>query len=425
MPAAGDVLSLVVERPAVGGPMLARTDGQIVLVTGAIPGERVTARVDRIGRSVAFATTIDVQESSADRRTAFRDPACGGCAYSHITYSRQLEIKSQVIGDAFTRIGRIELPAPIAVAASREDGYRMRARFHVRGGRLGFFRENTHEVCDPRPSQQLLSATCDVLDRLTASARSFGDLVRQVELSENISATDRVVHVETSRPVERRALAALTQGEGLTAGPYVTDDLGEPGAPLTLRRHVLAFFQGNRYLIRNLADHVVGQLPAGGRILDLYAGAGLFSVTAAYRVGAAVTAVEGDRHSAADLVANAKEREGRPHTEREGFSRASGASSGEVAAIHSDVESFLAARAGDSVFDAAIVDPPRTGLSRSALEGILALKVPRIVYVSCDVATLARDSRGILDASYLIARADAFDMFPNTLHVETVVTFTL
>src|SRR5262249_43835113 len=150
----------------------------------------------------------------------------------------------------------------------------------------------------------------------------------------------RVVHVETSRPVERRALAALTQGGGLTAGPYVTDDLGEPGAPLTLRRHVLAFFQGNRYLIRRLVDHVVGQLPAGARILDLYAGAGLFSVVAAHGAGAAVPAVEGARHAAADLVSNA--------TEREGFSRAAGESGGKIAAIQSDVESFLAARAGDS-----------------------------------------------------------------------------
>src|SRR5262245_18910165 len=412
MPAAGDVLSLIVERPAVGGPMLARSDGRIVLVTGAIPGERVNARVDRVGRSVAFATTIDVQESSADRRAPFRDPACGGCIYSHITYPRQLEIKSQVIKDAFARIGRIELPAPVAVAASREDGYRMRARLHVRGGRLGFFREGTHEICDPRLTLQLLPPTCDVLDRLIASARSLGDLVREVELSENIAATDRVVHVETSQPVERRALDTLTNGEGLTTGPYVTDDLGEPGAPLMLRRHVLAFFQGNRYLIRSLVDHAIGLVPAGGRVLDLYAGAGLFSITGARRAGAAVTAVEGDRHAAADLAANAME--------REGFSRASG---GKVATIQSDVESYLSSRTGGRTFDAAIVDPPRTGLSRPALEGLLALKVPRIVYVSCDVATLARDSRGILDAGYRIARADAFDMFPNTPHVETTIVF--
>ncbi|HEX7137404.1 MAG TPA: RsmD family RNA methyltransferase, partial [Vicinamibacterales bacterium] len=193
-----------------------------------------------------------------------------------------------------------------------------------------------------------------------------------------------------------------SQGEGLTAGPYVTDDFGECDAPLALRRHVRAFFQGNRYLIRRLVDHVIGQVPAAGRVLDLYAGAGLFSVTAARRTGAAMTAVEGDRFAAEDLAANA----GRA-----------------VATIKSDVESFLSTRADDSPFDAAIVDPPRTGLSREALDGLLGLKVARIVYVSCDVATLARDARAIVGVGYRVASAEAFDMFPNTPHVETVVVF--
>ncbi|HEX7136893.1 MAG TPA: TRAM domain-containing protein, partial [Vicinamibacterales bacterium] len=202
MPVLGDVLSLVVDRPAVGGPMIARLDGRVVLVTGAIPGERVRARLDRIGRGVAFATAIEVQEPSRDRRTGFPDPACGGCIYSHIAYPRQLEIKSHVVVDAFARIGHLELPAPVPVAASREDGYRMRARLHVRGGRLGFFREGTHDICDPRQSQQLLPETCDVLERLMASARSLGDIVREVELSENIAATERVVYLETSHPID-------------------------------------------------------------------------------------------------------------------------------------------------------------------------------------------------------------------------------
>ncbi|HEY7287814.1 MAG TPA: RsmD family RNA methyltransferase [Vicinamibacterales bacterium] len=414
------MLSLLVDRPAVGGPMIARADGQVVLVTGAIPGERVRARIDRVGRSVAFATAIEVQESSRDRRAGFPDPACGGCVYSHIAYPRQLEIKGQVVVDAFARIGRLELPAPVPVAASREDGYRMRARLHVRAGRLGFFREGTHDVCDPRQSQQLLPETCDALERLMASARSLGDVVREVELSENIAATERVVQIETSRPIDRRALETLAGGEGLTAGPYVIDDFGNGDAPLVVRRHVRAFFQGNRYLIRRLADHVVSQVPADGRVLDLYAGAGVFSVTAARRSGATVTAVEGDRHGAADLAYNA---------EREGFSRAdsgsrgSRGSRGEVRTIGSDVESFLARRAGDAAFDAAIVDPPRTGLSPAALDGLVALAVGRIVYVSCDVATLARDARKIVDAGYGVANVQAFDMFPNTPHVETVVVF--
>jgi 23S rRNA (uracil1939-C5)-methyltransferase len=430
MPAQGDLLSLVVERPAVGGPMIARADGQIVLVTGAIPGERVQARIDRVVRSVAFATTVEVRESSPDRRAPFRDPSCGGCGYSHIAYARQLEIKSQVIADAFARIGHVEWPLAIPVAASREDGYRLRARLHVRGGHLGFFREGTHDVCDPRPSRQLLPEACDALDRLMASARSLGDLVREVELSENIAANERVVHVESSRPVDRRALDALTHGEGLTPGPYVTDELlvadqlpereasaeRPGGAPIRLRRHVLSFFQGNRYLIRDLVDYVVRQVPTSGRVLDLYAGAGLFSVAAATMADARVTAVEGDRMAAQDLAHNAR------------AAGEAGRSGGFVEVVTSDVESFVAACARDArgsgeAFTATIVDPPRTGLSRAALDGLLALTIPKLVYVSCDVATLARDSRAIVEAGYRVTRVDAFDMFPNTPHVETVVVF--
>jgi 23S rRNA (uracil1939-C5)-methyltransferase len=301
----------------------------------------------------------------------------------------------------------------------------MRARLHVRGGRIGFFREGTHDLCDPRPSRQLLPETYDVLDRLMTAVRSLGDVVREVELSENIDATERVVHLETAGPVERRAFEALetmTRGDGLTAGPFVTDDLGGEDGGLRLRRHVLAFFQGNRYLIRRLVRHVVEQVDAGSRVLDLYAGAGLFSLAAASMRGARVVGVEGDRFAASDLTSNAytflMEREAsaeRPETR------------GTVDAVASDVESFVANRVRDASaqdrFDAVIVDPPRTGMSPAALRDVVTLSASKLIYVSCDVATLARDSRALVAGGYRITRADAFDMFPNTPHVEAVVVF--
>jgi len=435
MPAPNDVLALDVERPAVGGAMIARVDGQIVLVTGAIPGERVEARIDRVGRGVVFASTVAVKEASHDRRAGVADPACGGCGYAHISYERQLVLKGEVIADAFARIGRLEIPSPIAVAPSREDGYRMRARLHVRGGRLGFFRENTHDICDPRRSRQLLPETYDVLDRLMTGVRSLGDVVREVELSENIEATERVVHLETARPVDRRAretLEAITHGDGLTVGPFVTDDIfGEAGGQ-RLRRHVLAFFQGNRYLIRQLVQHVAEQVDAGSRVVDLYAGAGLFSLAAAMR-GARVIGVEGDRFAASDLTANAHafQRSAKVLAERPVEREASaertetGGIGGTVEPVASDVESFVAGRVRDASardkLDAVIVDPPRTGMSPAAVRDVLALAVPKLIYVSCDVATLARDSRALVAGGYRITRADAFDMFPNTPHVETVV----
>ena len=403
--------------------MIARADdGRVVLVAGAIPQERVRAAVERVGRGVVYARTIAVLDPSANRRVPGADPACGGRSYAHIAYPRQLEIKSQVIADAFLRIGRISSP-PVTVAASPEAGYRMRARLHARGHRSGFFREGTHEVCDARATGQLLPATCDALDRLAAGLRSLGITEPvEIDVSENVDASERAVHLTTPGESAPPPLAALGTTPGLTGlstpgragavtiggSPYVVDRIrvdGELGQTFQLRRHVLAFFQGNRFLLESLVSHVSRFVTPGSRVVDLYAGAGLFSLAAAVR-GAQVVAVEGDRVAAADLAANAQ---------------ALGRS---LEAVHQPVEAFLTVRpAARQPADMVIVDPPRTGMSREAIDGAIAIAAPRLLYVSCDVATLARDARRLADAGYGIGRADGFDLFPNTPHVETVVEF--
>jgi 23S rRNA (uracil1939-C5)-methyltransferase len=399
---AGDTITVDIEKPAAGGSMIARHEGQVVLVAGAIPGERVTVRIDRVARSVAHARTVSVETPSADRREPFADPTCGGGAYSHIAYPRQLEIKAQVIADAFARIGKLPLPAPVRVAGSPEQGYRMRARLHVRGSRLGFFREGSHEICDARATRQLLPATCDTLDAVMAAARSLGlDSLREIELSENVAATERVIALDGAAPLDVRTTAHLTGVGGLTAGPYVTDTLDLDGRPLTLRRHVLAFFQGNRYLLRDLAAHVAARVAGAGPVADLYAGAGLFAIAAALVHGVPVVAVEGDRYAADDLRANAAAAPG-------------------VTAVRGDVETFVA---GMRPVATAIVDPPRTGMTPAAIDGLVGGRPSRVIYVSCDVATLARDARRIVDAGYGIEEAAAFDLFPNSAHVETTVVF--
>ncbi|OLC82871.1 MAG: hypothetical protein AUH72_05605 [Acidobacteria bacterium 13_1_40CM_4_65_8] len=409
----GQTLSLTIDKPAAGGRMIARVDGQVVLVSGAIPGERVRARIERVGKGVAFAETLAVEEASPDRREPFADPFCGGNLFGHIAYRRQLEIKSQVIADAFARIGHVTLPSAVAVAASPEDGYRMRARLHLRGHRVGFFREATHEVCEVRPTRQLLPATCNTLDRLSVAINSLGlQDVREIELSENVDATERVVHLDTTQPLDPRVLEKVLSVDGLTPGPYVNDVLAIGDATIKLRRHVLAFFQGNRYLLRDLVAHVTERIPIGTSLLDLYAGAGLFSVAAAVLRGAWVVAVEGDTLAADDLHANGV---------------ASGAQittvKGAVEGVATGYARAIQRHYGQRLVETVIVDPPRTGMTRAALDGLLGMKSARLIYVSCDVATLARDSRRLIDAGYAIARADAFDLFPNTPHVETVVVF--
>lgn len=432
MLSAGDILTLTIDKPAAGGRMIARADGLVVLVSGAIPGERVRAKIERVGKGVAYAAAVDIEEPSGDRRSAGGDPLCGGCLYAHIAYPRQLELKALVIADAFGRIGRLDLPAAVQVAPSPEEGYRMRARVHVRGRLFGFFREGSHEVCDVRQTRQLLPATSDVLDRLVAGAHSLApDGIREIELAENRDASQRVVYLDVAMAprvdavngvnaahlIERLAatdgLTGLAAQGAVHGDVYVTDSItiGDR-PPIALRRHVLAFFQGNRYLVNRLAAHVVEHVPPDGVAIDLYAGVGVFAMAAATR-GSRVTAVEGDRIAAADLAANAA------------------ATSGAVVVVHQAVEEFVGGAVGrvrlkpdrDRLAPTLIVDPPRTGISRKALDGIFRLQAPRIVYVSCDVATLARDARRMVDSGYALAQVDAFDLFPNTPHVETVAVF--
>ena len=423
MPSPGQAVTLTIEKPAAGGRMIARLDGQVVLVAGAIPGEVVSARVERVGKGVVYAQTMSAADPSVDRRPPFTDPLCGGCLWAHIAYPRQLVLKGQIIADAFARIGRIPLPAEPRVTASPDEGYRMRARFHVRGPdlRWGFFREGTHDLCDARATRQLLPPACDAIDRIVAALRVAGVVaVHGIEIAENIDASQRVVHLQTSAP---RSLAGLREIEGISGvtlgdsvqaeegtvvsgDPYVTDVLSINNRPLTLRRHVLAFFQGNRYLLQDLITHVIDAIAPGSSVVDLYAGVGAFSIAAAIAREARVTAVEGDAAAAADLDHNAA------------------TAGGGVEAVHQDVETFTArSRPIPDVLDVLIVDPPRTGMSKAALEGALHLRARHLIYVSCDVATLARDSRKILDAGYTLQRIDAFELFPHTPHVETVVRF--
>ncbi len=405
MPKPGESVSLTIEKPAAGGRMIARLDGQIVLVAGAIPGERVTARVERVGKGVIYAATKSVDEASPDRRPVDGDPDCGGCLYAHVSYARQLALKSDVIADAFARIAKLPLPQPVIVAPSPEEGYRMRARLHMRGQKYGFFREGTHDLCDARATRQLLPATCDVLDRLAAAITSLGLDVREIELSENADASHRAISLESSAPIDVQSSRLLGETEGITGfGPtaVVMEKMSIGGVELSMRRSVLAFFQGNRYLLTPLVAHVLDQIPQGVALIDLYAGAGVFALAAAAVKGARVRAVEGDRISAADLIANA-------------------GASDNVEPFQQPVEDFLAA--SPKAPDVLIVDPPRTGMSREALDGVIHLRAPKLVYVSCDVATLARDTRRLVDAGYAIERTDAFDLFPNTPHVETVLVF--
>lgn len=419
----GDQIVLRIEKPVSGGDMLARHDGLIIFVAGALPGELVRVRMDRVARGFAHGVVVDVEEPDRDRREMAVDPACGGRTYAHVRYPRQLTLKQEVIRDAFRRVARLAVADDIAVEPSPEVGYRLRARLQVRDGRIGFVRAGTHEVCDPTATGQLQSGALTALEWLTDWLQSVPAVrVRTVDLAENLAADQRVLHLEADRrPCEAGAAPAVPPSvtglswsgpggddEVLRGSPYVFDPLGAlsasvlPGLEQTpVRRHVRAFFQGNRFLVRDLASAVCQRAGSRGRVLDLYAGVGLYglALTAAGRRG--VTSIEGDRRSGSDLAANV-EGLGLPLRVRA-----------------SSVERYLTS-ATRSVDLTVILNPPRTGLSKPARTGLVRLRPARIVYVSCDVPTLARDVRVLLDAGWDLSHLQAFDLFPNTPHVETL-----
>jgi 23S rRNA (uracil1939-C5)-methyltransferase len=370
----GDLLTLDVTKPAAGGRMLARHEGQVVLVWGAIPGERVRARIERRGKGVLYAETVDVLAASDDRREAVADWRCGGNVFAHVSYPRQLQLKGEIIRDAFARIGRIPLTEAPSITGSPERGYRMRARLHVRGHRIGFIREGTHELCAVGPTQQMLPSTVAWIEAAEAWLRGAGRSgLTSIELAENVDASERAAHVEL-----------------------------EPGTDAAV---FAAFFQANRFLLDTLVRQVTA-LVGDGPVIDLYAGVGLFGLCLAADGSRAVTVVEGDPVCADDLEVNAL-----PLADR-------------VRVMRSSVEDFVASLAA-APEGSVIVDPPRTGMSKEALAGVVRLRPRQIAYVSCDVATLARDSRLLVDAGYTLNGVSGIDLFPNTAHVETLCTFTV
>ena len=295
------LITLDIDKPAVGGRMLGRHEGQVVLVWGAIPGERVNARIERVGRGVLYAETAEILNPSPDRRGAAADWRCGGSVYAHIAYDRQVRLKGEIIRETLGRIGRLPLSQAPTVMPSPERGYRMRARLHAQGPQLGFLREGTHQLCDAGATGQLLPATADWI------AAAEGVLIRDgleglaaVEVTENVQGNERACHLILRAGVEDAPFAALLDAEPLigvsaeqedragakvlAGSPFVSDVLhvkaGDAASALRLRRSARAFFQSNRYLLEPLVQHVAA-LVAEGPIVDLYAGVGLFGLSLA------------------------------------------------------------------------------------------------------------------------------------------------
>lgn len=379
----GDIIELTAERLAYGGDAVARYDGLAVFIPLAAPGERLRVRI--VGRKKRFARAVieRVLEPSPSRREPpceyFGD--CGGCQLQHLTYEAQLEANVGFVRDALERIGRIDWPHRIRILHGEEFGYRGRAQIKIdkEAGRIGFNRSGSDVVCDIKSCKILLPELNEALRSLRAVAGEAD--VWQLEIA---------------------------AGESAVSFSPAFADLPAGALRRTVRGAIYnfsasTFFQANPDLLGELIDEAVGE-ESGELAIDLYAGVGLFTIQLARRFKR-VIGVESDREAITFALKNL-----------------SANNIANVGFHATTAETWLAGSINGGSHnspDLVLLDPPRSGAS-AAIPMIAKLEPSRIVYVSCDPATLARDLRSLIELGFSVGGLSVIDLFPQTYHIETV-----
>ena len=397
--------------PAHGGAAVARDDGKVWLVNYALPGEVVEA--EPLGRQggVAVADATRVIEASPHRVTA---PCpyfgqCGGCQLQHAAYAHQLELKRQVVEEAWSRAG-LRLPPDTAVLGMDDPWrYRVRGEFEAvasaGGWRFGFHRMRSHSV--------LSIDSCLIHDRRIESALpAFAQAANELELKglQNLLLTVEPtghgllwrLRFHGREPKWPRDEFAHRVAELLPEAVLLDDAMSLEFWDMTFRVRSDTFVQTNYQQMLVLYSTALSMLAAqpGDRILDLYAGIGTISVAAA-RDSAGVTAIEENPHAVQLGRLNAR------------------INSARVEYLPGKVETELrGVRLGRH--QAVILDPPRAGCEPAALAELIRLGAERLVYVSCEPSTHARDLVGLVRGGYRVRRAAIVDMFPQTYHIESV-----
>jgi 23S rRNA (uracil1939-C5)-methyltransferase len=380
--------TLQIEKLVYGGDGLARLEGRVVFLPFVLPGETIRADVKRVKNDLWRGALLEVLEPAAGRIA----PACpyfgqcGGCQYQHAPYEFQLEQKSAILLEVLRRVGKIEYAGSVETIAGEPWGYRNRIQLHIDNSAIGYFQPGSHTLCAiehcPIASPKLNEAIAELrreLPRFRAFQADVELFTNETEVQVNV--LDRVP------PSVRPLFQSLSQSIGSReAIHYSVAD----GAFRVSRN---SFFQVNRFLIERLVDWVCQGL-GGAEAIDLYAGVGLFAHSLA-KTFAKVIAVESGWSAFQDLAANAP-----------------------AEAVQQSAEEYLPTVTGTP--DAIVADPPRAGLGKHVVAELLRIQAPRLVIVSCDPATLARDLQGLL-AGYEIERMALVDLFPQTAHLETVV----
>ena len=401
----GQRLHLTLTEHAFGGESLGRDpQGRPVFVPFALPGEQVTVEIRESHPTWSRARLIEILQPSADRVAPLcrHFLHCGGCHYQHMTYEAQLQAKTAILKTQLARLAGLHDPPlrPI-IAAPAPWGYRNHLQFRLTArGRLAFQAAGSSEKVPIEECHLPEPALADLWPRLDLAT---GSPVEQISLRAGSAGETLIaLHGAGAPAVE------LETSDG-TSVVWLADDspvvmAGDGRVEYTVSGRSFSvsagsFFQVHTALLEPLVGLVVEAVaPRRGEVIfDLYAGVGLFSAFLA-AAGADVVAVEESPSACADFERNLADFD--------------------VSLYAATVEQALPNLASSP--DAAVVDPPRAGLSRLALEALLAQAPARVVYVSCDPSTLARDARRLAEAGYTLQHITPIDLFPQTYHLETV-----
>lgn len=394
----GRTVEARIERIVAGGFGLAHAVGRTLFVPGTAPGELAMVRIERTPGKIAFASIVELLERSPNRvEPPYPELTRLGADFQHLNYPAQLEAKLDIITDCLRRIGGLELDIELAIPitpAPQVWGYRSRAEWHHDpvSGNLGYIATGSHDVVDLAVDPFVVPALAETFTELRARL------------------------AETPAEGERREIRAAAGDDGVSLAPALL-----PGteAPVTTavageryRYDAGCFFQAqaNSAMLGPLLDEALRytalehQSGSAERLaIDLYSGVGLFTLPLARRFGR-VIAVESQARSAAYATENLN------HAGLENARQ-----------VVMPVEDWI----GDAFrshgrASLVLVDPPRTGLPPAVIRGIERLRPGRVAYVSCDPATLARDLKALLALGFALDGLAAFDLFPQTHHVEVV-----
>ena len=437
----GSVYTAVIDGYSSEGLGIARVNGAVVFVPHAVRGEEIDLRITKVMKTSCAGEIVKIHNPSPERMEPECPYAgkCGGCAYRHLTYPEELWAKRQRVQDALTRIGGLELTVEEILGAKNPEHYRNKSQYPVGAdGSIGFFQARTHKVV---PIRRCLIQT-EAADR---TAQAVGEWMRRYKISAYDETTGkglvRHVCVRVNRkgeslccvvvngnkvPREPELAAYVTAAVPHTVGVLLNSNtrrgnvvLGDKYRTLFGRNYLMdtlcglefklsmpSFYQVNR----DQAEVLYGKalefagLTGNETVLDLYCGIGTITLCLAKAAKRVIGA-----EIVPPAIRDAKENALRNHVENAEFF------CGDAADIAAKLES-------DGLRpDVVTVDPPRKGLAPEVIASVAAMGPEKVVYVSCDPATLGRDVKIFREFGYEAKRAAAVDMFPGTAHVETVV----